>query len=253
MTSPNGSISVTGVLRPGRNHADQTSRHPSRHPNGLHTRGRNARDALMWRRGTMRAMRLSPPEARRRVASSRVAHLATATADGQPHVVAVTFAVDGDVIYTAVDHKPKTSTNSGGSATSPRTPRSACSPTTTPMTGPRSGGLAPTAAPRSSPTRTRPANRWPCWPRATRSTGPTRPTARSSPLAPAPGPPGPSPDRPLVVADSGHPPHAGGALTVRTSRSRRSGAGDQRYLRGTVITAISGRPGHPGRAERAAR
>ena len=56
-------------------------------------------------------MRLSAPEARRRLASSRVAHLATAAADGQPHVVAVTFAVDGDVIYTAVDHKPKTTTN----------------------------------------------------------------------------------------------------------------------------------------------
>jgi PPOX class probable F420-dependent enzyme len=56
-------------------------------------------------------MRLSAPEARRRLASSRVAHLATAAADGQPHVVAVTFAVDGDVIYTAVDHKPKATTN----------------------------------------------------------------------------------------------------------------------------------------------
>jgi PPOX class probable F420-dependent enzyme len=56
-------------------------------------------------------MRLSAPEARHRLAGSRVAHLATATADGQPHVVAVTFAVDGDVIYTAVDHKPKTTTN----------------------------------------------------------------------------------------------------------------------------------------------
>ncbi len=67
--------------------------------------------ALTWRRGTMRLMRLSAPEARRRLASSRVAHLATAAADGQPHVVAVTFAVDGDVIYTAVDHKPKTTTN----------------------------------------------------------------------------------------------------------------------------------------------
>ena len=41
-------------------------------------------------------MRLSAPEARRRLASSPVAHLATATADGQPHVVAVTFAVGGD-------------------------------------------------------------------------------------------------------------------------------------------------------------
>ena len=59
----------------------------------------------------MSRMRLSAPETRRRLAGARVAHLATATAGGQPHVVAVTFAVDGDLIYTAVDHKPKTTTN----------------------------------------------------------------------------------------------------------------------------------------------
>jgi PPOX class probable F420-dependent enzyme len=40
-----------------------------------------------------------------------VAHLATASASGQPHVVPVTFAVDGDRIYTAVDRKPKTTAN----------------------------------------------------------------------------------------------------------------------------------------------
>jgi PPOX class probable F420-dependent enzyme len=56
-------------------------------------------------------MRLSGDEARRRLARSRVAHLGTAAASGQPHVVAVTFAVDGDHIYTAVDHKPKTTSN----------------------------------------------------------------------------------------------------------------------------------------------
>jgi len=56
-------------------------------------------------------MRLSGPEARHRLASSRVARLATASADGQPHIVAITFVADGDVIYTAVDHKPKTTAN----------------------------------------------------------------------------------------------------------------------------------------------
>ena len=56
-------------------------------------------------------MRLPEEEARRRLAGARVARLATASADGQPHVVAVTFAVDGDRIYTAVDHKPKTTAN----------------------------------------------------------------------------------------------------------------------------------------------
>jgi len=36
-----------------------------------------------------------------------VARLGTADAQGRPHVVVVTFAVDGDAIYTAVDQKPK--------------------------------------------------------------------------------------------------------------------------------------------------
>ena len=56
-------------------------------------------------------MRLSEPEARARLAAARVARLASAGADGQPHLVPVTFAVDGDLIYTAVDHKPKTTVN----------------------------------------------------------------------------------------------------------------------------------------------
>jgi PPOX class probable F420-dependent enzyme len=38
-----------------------------------------------------------------------VARLATAGQAGQPHLVPVTFAVDGDHIYTAVDAKPKSS------------------------------------------------------------------------------------------------------------------------------------------------
>lgn len=53
-------------------------------------------------------MRLTEQEARRRLESARVARLATVSADGLPHVVPVTFAVDGDHIYTAVDAKPKT-------------------------------------------------------------------------------------------------------------------------------------------------
>jgi PPOX class probable F420-dependent enzyme len=36
-----------------------------------------------------------------------VARLATVSPDGRPHIVPVTFAVDGDVIYSAVDAKPK--------------------------------------------------------------------------------------------------------------------------------------------------
>src|ERR1700742_472597 len=56
-------------------------------------------------------MRLTPGEARERLGAARVARLATVSATGQPHLVPCTFAVDGDLIYTAVDHKPKKSTN----------------------------------------------------------------------------------------------------------------------------------------------
>jgi PPOX class probable F420-dependent enzyme len=49
-------------------------------------------------------------EARRRFAAARVARLATADAEGAPHIVPVVFAVDGDTIVTAVDRKPKRTT-----------------------------------------------------------------------------------------------------------------------------------------------
>jgi PPOX class probable F420-dependent enzyme len=54
---------------------------------------------------------MDPTEARTRFAAARVARLATAGADGRPHLVPVVFAVDGGRIYTAVDDvKPKTTT-----------------------------------------------------------------------------------------------------------------------------------------------
>jgi PPOX class probable F420-dependent enzyme len=49
-------------------------------------------------------------EARSLFASASVARLATVDAEGLPHVVALTFAVDGEEIVTAVDHKPKRTT-----------------------------------------------------------------------------------------------------------------------------------------------
>jgi PPOX class probable F420-dependent enzyme len=54
---------------------------------------------------------LSPGDARRRLAAARVARLATVSGTGQPHLVPVTFTVAGDTVYTAVDHKPKTTTH----------------------------------------------------------------------------------------------------------------------------------------------
>ncbi|MBM3671330.1 MAG: TIGR03668 family PPOX class F420-dependent oxidoreductase [Actinobacteria bacterium] len=47
---------------------------------------------------------------RRRVAQARVARLATVDHSGQPHVVPVCFALEGDQLITVIDHKPK-STN----------------------------------------------------------------------------------------------------------------------------------------------
>ena len=46
-----------------------------------------------------------------RFASAPVARLATAGADGRPHVVPICFAVDEQTLYFAVDFKPKRSTN----------------------------------------------------------------------------------------------------------------------------------------------
>jgi PPOX class probable F420-dependent enzyme len=54
--------------------------------------------------------RVTADEARRRFASARVARLATARADGRPHVIPIGFVLDGDVLYSAVDAKPKRTT-----------------------------------------------------------------------------------------------------------------------------------------------
>jgi PPOX class probable F420-dependent enzyme len=50
-------------------------------------------------------------EARELFGSVPVARLATRDAAGQPHLVPITFALDGDAIVTAVDHKPKRTTD----------------------------------------------------------------------------------------------------------------------------------------------
>jgi PPOX class probable F420-dependent enzyme len=57
-------------------------------------------------------MRLDAAEARRRFAGSPALRLATAGADGRPHVVPCTFAVDGaGRIVIGIDNKPKASAN----------------------------------------------------------------------------------------------------------------------------------------------
>jgi PPOX class probable F420-dependent enzyme len=45
--------------------------------------------------------------ARAFLAACRIGHLATAGADGAPHVVPVCFALDGGALYVTVDEKPK--------------------------------------------------------------------------------------------------------------------------------------------------
>jgi PPOX class probable F420-dependent enzyme len=44
-----------------------------------------------------------------RFAAARVATLATVDSGGAPHAVPVTFAVDGDTVWSAIDAKPKRS------------------------------------------------------------------------------------------------------------------------------------------------
>jgi PPOX class probable F420-dependent enzyme len=50
---------------------------------------------------------MDPESARALFAKARVARLASVGEDGAPHVVPIVFALDGDLLYSAVDHKPK--------------------------------------------------------------------------------------------------------------------------------------------------
>jgi PPOX class probable F420-dependent enzyme len=50
---------------------------------------------------------LTAAEARGLFAAARVARLATADAACRPHLVPIVFAVEGDVVFSAVDAKPK--------------------------------------------------------------------------------------------------------------------------------------------------
>jgi PPOX class probable F420-dependent enzyme len=48
---------------------------------------------------------------RRRVAATFVARLATVGSDGRPHIVPISFALEGQTLYFAIDSKPKRTTN----------------------------------------------------------------------------------------------------------------------------------------------
>ena len=53
---------------------------------------------------------LGDPHVREFVAAARLAHLATADADGAPHNVPLCYWFDGERIYFAIDEKPKRQT-----------------------------------------------------------------------------------------------------------------------------------------------
>jgi PPOX class probable F420-dependent enzyme len=50
-------------------------------------------------------------EVRHRLEASFVARLATVGVDGRPHIVPITFALEDQTLYFAVDFKPKRTTN----------------------------------------------------------------------------------------------------------------------------------------------
>ncbi|WP_410657692.1 TIGR03668 family PPOX class F420-dependent oxidoreductase [Amycolatopsis sp. lyj-112] len=55
-------------------------------------------------------MRLTAAETRARFEGERIARLATTGSDGVPHLVPVTFVLEGDSVVFAIDHKPKSTT-----------------------------------------------------------------------------------------------------------------------------------------------
>ncbi|WP_345627133.1 TIGR03668 family PPOX class F420-dependent oxidoreductase [Rugosimonospora acidiphila] len=50
---------------------------------------------------------MTEAEARSRLAAARVATLGSISGDGAPHLVPVTFALDGPTVWTGLDAKPK--------------------------------------------------------------------------------------------------------------------------------------------------
>src|SRR5437764_26745 len=72
---------------------------------------------------------------RSRILEARVARLATADAEGRPHIVPISFALDGETMFFAVDAKPKRTTDlkrCRNSAPNPRVARGRPWPTSRP-------------------------------------------------------------------------------------------------------------------------
>ena len=119
--------------------------------------GRDPRDHRHGLSGTRHCARrggghgLAPvdQEARQRFARARVARLATVRPDGGPHLVPIVFVLVDDVVWSAVDGKPKSTRALRRLANIRSDPGSACSSTTTATTGRSCGGSAWTAWPTS--------------------------------------------------------------------------------------------------------
>ncbi|HVH64172.1 MAG TPA: pyridoxamine 5'-phosphate oxidase family protein, partial [Candidatus Dormibacteraeota bacterium] len=54
---------------------------------------------------------MEPAAMRKRVAEARLARLATVGPMGKPHLVPITFALEGDTLYFTIDAKPKRTTD----------------------------------------------------------------------------------------------------------------------------------------------
>lgn len=50
---------------------------------------------------------MDQPTIARRLSQARVAHLASTRPSGRPHLVPICFAIEGDLLYFAIDQKPK--------------------------------------------------------------------------------------------------------------------------------------------------
>lgn len=59
--------------------------------------------------GTGLDYQMNREEVQRRFAAAQVAHLATIRPTGTPHLIPITFVLEGKTVLWAVDHKPKTS------------------------------------------------------------------------------------------------------------------------------------------------
>ena len=105
---------------------------------------------------------MTPGEARERFVQARVAHLATVDAAGAPHIVPITFALEGDSLYTAVDAKPKRATPLRRFANVAANARVSVLVDRTTRSGPGSGGHGRTGMHRSSMAVPHLTTRWRC-------------------------------------------------------------------------------------------